>query len=297
MAKKNRPRKPTRPLGSAIFAKSGRVCLDVEHLPSTQEDIELVIGHKFIGGLDRFHGIKLSGLARGEEPADLTCHDAHGNEIYIQLVEAVDRALREREQQRVVYTKALNEFYNEIAPLYDGCVLSLISPMDDPLLPPLNSKLGKQAFNEILTYLRELGVMLDTLGTNNRRIRRWRVGGTEILADCERLAPRGSGVPFQVRSPGNFLAGGLADLCEAIRGKLKRQYSKPSSEFWLLVHSTDIVPLQPADAQVTNAEQLLSSRAHPFDKVWYLFPYSNKDYGHVLLIWPRPEGGERCGVA
>jgi hypothetical protein len=101
---------------------------------------------------------------------------------------------------------------------------------------------------------------------------------------------------MKIISP-NYLAGGLADLCEAIRGKLKRQYSKPSSEFWLLVHSTDIVPLQPADAQVTNAEQLLSSRAHPFNKVWYLFSYSNKDYGHVLLIWPRPEGGERCGVA
>jgi hypothetical protein len=107
VSKRAKSKKPLRNPSHIVFQKGRAPYPVVEQFPRDQEDLELALGRKFLGALGRFKDIQLEGLARGSEPADLTCRSLDGTVIELQIVEVIDQRLRELRHMRSSYRDAL----------------------------------------------------------------------------------------------------------------------------------------------------------------------------------------------
>lgn len=76
----------------------------------------------------------------------------------------------------------------------------------------------------------------------------------------------------------------------AVRSKIDRRYTKPTSaRFWLLAYSVDTL-FHKNDPDVTESRRLLDTSSHPFDEVWFLYPYAEKALGALVHVWPTQRG-------
>lgn len=279
-----------------VFPKKCAPYAVEEQLPRHQEPLELALGEKFLGALARFEGIELTRSAHRTEPADLSCHAADGTKIDIQIVEVVDRQLRAVSRMRSSYAMAIEHSLGDQLNVFRGCRVSLVDSGDPPYLPAVRSKAGEQCVSSLAEHIRNVGAEIGTLAVGSIRSRKTKVGtiGRSVGVLVERF------LPFQEGAPLDFLwtGGGPAFrtdisrglLTAAIRSKMHKRYAKPTSaKFWLLAYSIDIL-LHEADLDVTESRDELSNREHPFDAVWFLFPYASKPLGALLRIWANNDG-------
>lgn len=286
MVRKSAPRKPDRPIASIVFSKKGKVRLNVEHLPRTIKDLELSIGDKFAEAMAHFHQQTLINLMPSEGQDDFTCQREDGTTVRVQVVEAVDQLMWRLEEQRKSYSERL---LPEVAQLISGCRLTIVDMGHKPTLPPIGSKEGLCCLKELVAHIHELGV--DDLPVGKRRVRKCSVGSLRIsiVLDCERFAPSESNLPMQLHWSGGWVI--IDDerrsiIADTIAKKIQQHYSKPREEFWLLVYSRDVLATEESP-EITEAVGLLKQTQHPFDEVWFFFPYSNRKLGHLVRIWPR----------
>jgi hypothetical protein len=71
-----------------------------------------------------------------------------------------------------------------------------------------------------------------------------------------------------------------------MRSKIDKRYAKSTSaKFWILAYSVDTL-LSKDDPDIGEAQQLLETTHHPFDDVWFLYPYAENDLGALIHVWP-----------
>ena len=292
MTKKREPLKPDRPIASLAFSDKGKVRLRVEHPPRTQNELEFRIGEKFLGSLSHFNGLVLTNLYSGEGRGDLICSDTKGQLIKIQVVEVVDPIQSILSQRRSMYTDAIAS--SDCLRLFTGCYLSIVDSGSEPFLPSIRKSNGKACLAELLQFLEEMGREIDTLSVGKLRHRKCKLHSNEIELGllCERKAPAHESFPCQVHFSGGraFLPNEhRAFVSDAIRKKVGMYYSKPREKFWLLAYSTDTLRHED-DEDIMLAKNYLTEHRHPFDAVWYLYPYDNRPIGHIVQIWSRDDG-------
>lgn len=95
MGQSKRPKKPDRPSVSVVFPKEGSPFSNVERYPRTQHELEFAMCQKFVGAMGQSYERRLFNLQRGEEPSDLICETLDGEQVGIQVAEAIDPRLRE----------------------------------------------------------------------------------------------------------------------------------------------------------------------------------------------------------
>jgi hypothetical protein len=292
MTADRKPRKPLRNPSHIVFPQKGGPYPFVEQLPREQENLELVLGRKFLGALNRFEDIKLEGLARGAEPGDLTCHCPDGTPIQIQVVEVIDQRLRELRYMRSSYRDALVEALGDTLRSFSGCRVSLVDSGDPPYLPSVKSDEGRECLRLLGEHIRKVGAEIHSLepgkirNLSTKTVRPERSVGILV----ERFVQAGNDVPFQFLWTGGGpsyqtdLPRGL--LPAAVRSKIDKRYAKPASaKFWLLAYSVDTL-LSEDDPDIAEAHRILESSHRPFDDAWFLYPYAGKDVGTVVHIWP-----------
>jgi hypothetical protein len=291
MKKKRESLKPDRPLASLAFSKTGKVRLEIEHLPRTKKELELSIRRKFVSSLSHFHNRWLSDIRSGGGRGDLICKDMDSSIIKIQVVEMIDPILSILTQRRTSYRQRIMSEYSEILDLFQGCYISISDTGNAPFLPPIQKKEGIVCLRQIVAKLADLGENIASLPIEKIRVCEWKIGKEEVelLFLCERFAPKDMGLPYSFRfsgtryfSPGEY----RYFLRDAIRNKIEKRYSKSEEKFWLLVYSTDTL-LTYDDPDILESVNSLKAKSHPFDAVWYMYPYDNSELGHLLLIWQR----------
>ncbi len=288
---KKPPRKPDRPIGAVIFPKSGPVRIEHEHLPREQKPLELTIGQKFVGAMSHFGHAVLTDLRLGEEPADLLCTDAAGLPVSIQVTEMVDEFGVKLNAHRDVYVEALKENCADTLEMFSGCALEIMDDGMEDFFPPLSRPEGRAMFDELATHLATLAQEIGTLGVKKLRHRKWTIeaSGNTVHVLCQRHMEGAPETGYAIRwgrqrvfkpEERNAL------LSDTIRKKIIKGYPPPNHEFWLLVYTTDML-FAVDDASIGLAAALLNCDSHPFDKVWFFFPYHDRDLGHVVRVWVR----------
>ena len=262
----------------------------MEHLPRITKELELSIGDKFIGAMAHFHKQVLINLAPSEEQDDFTCQREDGTLIRVQVVEVVDQLMRRLEEARKSYSEKLVSDFPDFAQLFSGCRLTITDAGCEPTLPSIRSKEGILCLNELAFHIKNLGEGLGNLSMGKRRVRKYSIGpsGATIFLVCERFAPNEGDLSLQLHwSGGRAITGDerLPIIADVVAKKIRLHYSKPREEFWLLVYSRDVFATAEAP-ELLKAMNLLKQTKHPFDQVWYFFPYSNKKLGHLVQIWP-----------
>jgi hypothetical protein len=244
----------------------------VEQFPRDQEDLELALGRKFLGALGRFKDIQLEGLARGSEPADLTCRSPEGTVIELQIVEVIDQRLRELRHMRSSYRDALLRELDGDLYVFSGCRVSLVDSGDPPYLPSVSSTEGRGCVRLLAEHIRRVGSEIHTLEPRKIRSRRTKTKDPEreIWVLIRRFFPAGGSVPFELRWEGGGpsyrtdVPRGL--LPAAVQSKIDKQYTKPASvKFVLLAYSVDSL-LRKDDPDIAEAQRLLETSSHPFDR-------------------------------
>lgn len=288
---KRPPRKPDRPIGAAIFPKTGKVRLEIEHLPTEQKPLEMTIGEKFVGAMSRFRHVVLTDLRLGIEPADLFCTNGDGLTLGIQVTEMVDAFGAKLNAHRDDYLRALKDRCANTLLMFSGCSLSILDDGTEDFFPPLNSHEGRSMLSQLASHLETLAGEINTLGVRRVRSRRWVIGEPEkeISVLCERHTHVATGTGHVIRwgRQRTFRENErIALLSDTIRNKITKCYAQPNHEFWLLVYSTDM-PLAVDDPSIGLSAALLGSSPHPFDKVWFFFPYHGRNLGHIVAVWAR----------
>lgn len=288
---RRKPLKPDRPLSSIIFPKKGKPRAAIEHLPRTQDNLEFAVGEKFIGAMEHFFGEKYSDLESGPGRADLTCRDEHGELIKIQVVEVINQELRQVMDMRSDYLNYLAKEYAEVFEVFRGCRITLADSGDPPYLPSIKTEAGRACAQQLADWLSGIGGEIQTLQCKKMRVLKTKVGPSEreISVAVERSDPfsgetqvgfewGGAGPGYRADEPRGLLP-------TAIGHKIKKNYSKPNETFWLLAYSTDTIYLED-DPDIVASRALLDTSEHPFDDVWYFYPYNNKNLGAIERIWP-----------
>jgi hypothetical protein len=297
MAARRRPRKPVRNPSHIVFPKKGAPYHVVEELPREQEDLELVLGRKFLGALSRFENIQLEGLARGTEPADLMCRLPDGTPIHLQVVEVIDQQLRELRDMRSSYRGALVDVLGDALRSFSGCRVSLVDSGDPPYLPRVTSSDGRECLRLLAEHIRMVGAEINTLEVRKIRNRRTRIGsaGRWVNVLVQRFVAAGEDVPFQFWWTGagpsyrTDLPRGLVPA--AVRSKIDKRYAKPSAAtLWLLAYSVDTLMTED-DPDIAESQRLLSCSRHPFDDVWFIYPHASEDIGQLIHVWPTKTDG------
>ena len=231
----------------------------------------------------------LVNVTPSEEQDDFTCQRENGTRIKVQVVEVVDQLKRKLEEQRKSYSEKLISDFPAIAQSLSGCRLTVVDTGQEPVLPPVKSKEGLRCLNELATHIQNLGV--ENLPAGKRRVRKHSIGSarTSVSFVCERLTSTESSLPMQLHWSGGRFVDNESEyrllIANTIAKKIHMRYSKPKEEFWLLVYSRDVLATAKSP-EIREAAILLKKAQHPFDKVWFLFPYSNQKLGHLIQIWP-----------
>jgi len=287
--KKTNPLKPSRTLATVVFPKKGKVYKNIEALPRTQKELELAIGQKFVKSLFHFHQIDLEEVRPIEAEGDLTTKRDDGKLITIQMTEVVDQGMRQIRDQRDSYRELLLTKHHDIADLFDGCRVSIVDSGTIPLLPKPNSKKGLQIVSDLAIELRRIGELISTLQVGKIRTRKIFLGprNVELGIICERIVEKDQGLSSQFIWSGSYLIN--QDLrqnliANVVLEKIKMGYIKPKGEFWLVIYSLDITPM-PNDIEIIEATRRLQETIHPFDQVWFIYPYPNLDLGHIVNLW------------
>lgn len=286
------PKKPQRNPSHLAFPKSGAVHRVDEELPREQENLELAVGQRFVDSLKHFHCIDLGVLSRGDEPADLHCSGCQGESVSIQLAELVDERLRQLQQMRVSYRDAAVEALGADALLFNGCRVSLADTSEPPYWPPVHTRAGRACAQGLTDYLRSVALSADTIGLQRVRVRKTTIGkpARDVAVRVERKAAHSDPPAFQIcwsgAGPG-YKATDSRGLVEIIAKKVQMHYSKPRGvRFLLLVYSVDTLLTASDDGVFTKARDHLDRNPHPFDEVWYFYPYAQQPLGHVVRVWP-----------
>jgi len=292
MSKKERPKKPARNPGHIVFPKQGPVRQVVEELPREQESLELRLGRKFLGALNHFEGIEFHELSRGVEPADLMCKSSDREAIGIQIVEVINHQLRQLQEMRSSYRDALMQTLGDELLLFNGCKVSLVDVGDPPYLPKVSSKVGQVCLRVLADHLRSVAKEIHTLGVGKIRNRSVTTSNPEhkVGALIERIMLpgepvrleftwTGGGPSYRTDVPRGFLP-------SAVQSKIAKRYAKPKvGKFLLLAYSIDTMFAED-DPDLVEARRILETSQHPFDDTWYLYPYADKELGHLIHIWP-----------
>ena len=288
------PLKPDRPISSIVFPKTGRPYLRVEHLPRTQQELELKVGKKFLGALAHFRGERYTDLSSGRGRGDLVCKRADGAAIRIQVVEIVDQDRRLVQAMRTSYADAVLSQHPEVLAPFRGCAVTLVDSGDPPYLPKVSTRKGQKCMEEIVDALTTIGSQINSLPVRKIRTRKVQIGsdGRDVHVICERFAPHEADEHFSFRWAGGDRGYPLGQrrplLSGAVEQKIRKCYSKPQTPFWLLAYSTDTL-LAADDTDVLSAREILAAGGHPFDASWYLYPYNHRNLGHLVRIWASDE--------
>ena len=294
--------KPPRNPSHIVFPKKGPPYPVVEELPREQEDLEFAVGRKFIGALRQFEGIHLGRLTRGPEPADLACRSPSGTAIQLQIVEVIDQQLRELRHMRSSFRDALVQTLGDDLRLFSGCRVSLVDSGDPPYLPSVQSNGGRECLRSLAEQIRNVGADIHTLEVRKIRSRKIRTANPERTASVlvERFVAAAESVPFDFWWTGGGpsfrtdIPRGLLPV--AVQSKINKLYTKPTSaKFWLLAYSVDS-HLGEDDPDIAESQRLLETSRHPFDEVWFLHPYAEKELGALVHVWPTKRDDSIKGV-
>ena len=290
MPQSERPRKPSSPLGHIVFPGKGKPYQVIETLPDSSDDLESAIVRKFIGALKHFENRELCDLQRGNVWPDFRCKE-RGQIIGIEIVEVVNQVHAKNRHIQDRYLKRIRELIDDVYACLAGLRIDLIDGYQQPPYPSLTTKAGRLLSQFIADNLKAEIENLERL--QGLCVRRWQKGPTvpEAGAFIRRTAPLSSGSPAVLRFQGTFsdrlnIVENL--LKSAIEGKINKNYPELSEgKLWLLAYEVFGVSVVPRPSTALDlAEKLLQSREHPFDEVWYIFPYAQQTLGHIEKVWP-----------
>jgi hypothetical protein len=280
------PKKADRPITAIVFPKSGQHRLLLSRLPVDKEPLEGAIAQRFAVALSA-EGEPCQWLGRGIEPGDALLRGNSGRQIHLQLVEAVDLHRIRITSLRRAYGAAIWNHEPKLVCLLRGVSVSFDDFGSARDLPKLDSVPGRAIVADLSRQLMTLDELVRLLPENAnggaKGFKTWLSSPFRIEIRLVRHAPIDTSVPPRWIWTGSHpVRDGdeLSRFFSAMEPKLAK-YSRIADPFWLVAYTIDC-GLDPAEC--ARIRQLVGRQAHPFDRVFLFFPYS--EMGTIVKVFP-----------
>jgi len=292
MVKGKHHHKPSRQLGHIAFSKTGRAFKVAEPLPSRKEDLEATIVAKFVGRLRSSEGRDLCIPTKGDQWPDFETSEGEVR-IGIEIVEVLNIGHARKRRVQELYASRVRELLGDEYGRLTGLTITLDDGYQDPPYPLLNSKAGQALVQSIVDNLRSELPRLERLEIGRMFVARWQTEPSkpQTGAGGYRVAPPDSGSLPEIGYSGIFPA--LSTdvqflLSQAIAHKISKNYPVYSKgKLILLAYEVFSLSVDQAPSRAAAlARNFLSKQKHPFDEVWYFYPYAAEASGHIERIWP-----------
>jgi hypothetical protein len=270
-----------------------------ETIPSSQDDEEFSILLKFIASLQHFEDRDISGSWRRGNAEFPDFEKGGGDDLFgIELTEI--RHVRHDALRRLQhdYRDALIKLIKPIYSRLSGLEIILDDRYQDPPYPRVRSAAGREVADAIAAHVVSFVDQLEDLPFHPDGFPHGLVlhtakatpGGVHISFLAHRFAPKDAGRDPVIRYAGTFPESVDAlslFLANAVEHKVNKRYGVYPGSLWLLVYGRDAWFTGPPPSEAgANARSLLSTMSHPFDEVWFIFPYAGIDVGSIEQVWP-----------
>ena len=272
------PRKPSPPIGHAVFRGKGRAPLLVrEQLPDNKDRLELTVCQKFVEVLRRDHGSTLTPPAKDpSSPHDCWCMEK-GRRIDIEVTEIIDDKHAAMRSDQLDYAKNISQELVDLLPRLVGLYLALDDGDQNPRYPPLASREGREIVASFVAHLRDDADALIGALPEPPFFKEWLVGSKRWRCGYwgRRVSPEQSGsAPTLGFQEGYSYTQEEHDamLPEKIEKKVQKHYaSHGDTGLLLLAYQVLGAPFAEADdpGPFIEARTLLDELLHPFTQVWY----------------------------
>ncbi|HWM90711.1 MAG TPA: hypothetical protein VN493_08095 [Thermoanaerobaculia bacterium] len=286
-----RPRKPVPPAGWVVFPKHGPARVEIEPLPADQADLETNVARKFAGAMAHFINRELVGVEKNEPWPDFTTRE--GDQPWgIELIEVVDPMHAQQYRIQQDYTEALLKELGGVPDYLAGVDTQVVHNYQLSMFPKALSSGGQQIIKELIQLLEQDTEEIQNLPIEGVLLRKARPDSPhpELGFIFDRFSP--PTMPGRLRFSESILFSSTQQrllLRNAISAKLQKRYHKPTnSKLMLLAYELRMISVMPDGEEVELARDLLRETAHPFNEVWYLYPYPWANMGHLVQVWPAP---------
>ncbi|MFN0093883.1 MAG: hypothetical protein ACKVVT_03785 [Dehalococcoidia bacterium] len=265
-----------------MFGKDGSVRRNIEHPPRAKEDLEIEIVSRFLETLSEASARESVHITIGDEPVDVRCVRASGDQLGVQLAEVVNHD----ELQFELFKRAVNNALSKRSLAYGfrGTTLTLIVSINE--LTYLTSKNYREVLQrELLDLVDSVGNDIHTLAQGKKRTK-----GTDACQPHATIVisvtRKDWSSACRIHWGGGVVINGPALLVrDIVCKKISKNYPSLSHEFWLLVYSTSFVAFT-EEEDLREARAALGRHEHPFDRAYLFMPLPNRPGGHIELLWP-----------
>ena len=285
------PKKPDRPIVSMRFPNRGSPQLKLETLPTDKDELEAAVAERVVAAINASGAEKYECAGKSPEPGDILLKSQAGDELYLQIAEAVDahRACTNANRER--YGALLWTMDPELSMLYQGVKVALRNAGEARDLPPPNSPNGRAVVRELVAELRALEPVVQSLPKNEAGQRKGKETYISIPAASLRLTVRLLRyAPADGAEPAQWLWTGThqvrpGDSLDAFTDVVRRKsghYAEINAPFWLVVYSLDCWCDREEEIALRG---LLNQRQHRFDRVYLFYPL-HAPAGELRQLYP-----------
>jgi hypothetical protein len=263
----------------------------METLPVIKDELEESVVRKFVGALAQFHSRQLQAPVKAEPWPDFRTGES-GATVGIEVVEVLDDQHAKARARQEQYAGRIKELIGDTLHRLAGLATTLDDGYQVPPYPPLHTSAGRNLAESFAANLRAEVPSLEEVEAGQVFLRRWQHGAGQPTMGVfgSRLVSLESGRIPTIRFFGSFpqsLERAEALLGEAVFGKIKKNYSPFDGQLVLLAYELGSISVEGGSSPaVAQARTLLRDKPHPFDEVWYIYPYADRDTGHLVQIWP-----------
>lgn len=292
MTEKKKPKKPSKPVVHIAFSNKGSVRKVIKPLPVNKEDLESAIVSKFVGALVHFEGRSVTNIKKCDPWPDFE-GDEGTNVVGIEVVELVNQQHNILRRTQEEYKNAVLDRLGDRLSSFSGLHITLYDSYQMPPYPKANSNEGKEIVD---CYVQGLLDCADEIGGYEvRRLftREWRNenGKPKVGMYGYRTAPKEMNLRPRIGFLGTFpesLEKVRSLLAQAVEHKIDKSYTKyEKGKLLLLVYEVGTISAGPGDSEaIERAQDVLKGKEHPFDEVWYIFPYAERNLGALHRVWP-----------
>lgn len=291
MASKRKPQKRSRPLGYIEFSGKGKISKVIEELPKDKVKLETKIVQKFLGSLRHFENREIVTLKESDPWPDFEAIEGL-SKIGIEVVEIVNT---DHLKLQSLQKKYEDEILTEIADVLDhlnGLRITIDDGYQFPPYPKLNSIEGRKLVQSISTGIKSSISHLQTVEVGMPFLKRWSSDPNSPRTGIYglRVADKNSGLRADIGFSGSFPESHeaiVSSLRKTIKRKIDTNYTQyADGKLMLLVYEVSLSVHPDESAAINEARVLLSQRNHPFDEIWYFFPYAAEDLGAIQRVWP-----------
>lgn len=289
MSAKKKPRKPSQNLGHVVFPQK---ILVREDLPDFKDELETVIVKKFIGSLRHFAERHLSQPVKSDPWPDFLCEEK-GTTIGIELVEVINVEHAHKRYIQKEYELYIRNLVADLFPRLSGLQIIFNDGYQEPPYHPLRKAAGRSLAQTIAYNLHSVLDQIENIPLNHISVYSWQKNPNHPItgAIVRRVAPKDARLPAVLGFFGCFpenVSVIESLLSRTIKHKVAKKYPEfKEGQLILLAYEDVSCSVEDPNSIAANlARKVLKSNIHPFDEVWYIFPYAAKKLGHIIQIWP-----------